>query len=439
MATYQEITRNEKLLNENITLVLCRDTISYQQEFLETLGQRCNASIVLIETEGQMVEPEVERKWEDSFQKLFVYTNKNAIEDGFIYRFIEDSCVDVFCIRLLKNMGFRHIQKDMKIGNNRYDIVAEQNGMHYFEMRSYKNLYASPDLVWKAITQTQMMMWNNISYFQNSSDFKEVQSKYYLILFCLVDRSIKQEALKRGIILWDISNLYYLCQNDSDLVNTLMKISDYSIHQIEMEKPLWNTSCSIAETMVVQDKENVKVEKKYDYYKKILKECDTGNEDGESGEYEKICTEIIQYLFGEQFSNIREQFATNDQMFRMDLLCTLKTGFAFWDFLAKYYRTKFIVFEFKNYDKEIKQNLIYTTEKYLYIPALRTVAFIISRKGFDKNAKKAAEGCLIENDKLIIDLTDDDMLYMVNLKDNGQEPSDYLMEKVEEMLSGISK
>ena len=97
------------------------------------------------------------------------------------------------------------------------------------------------------------------------------------------------------------------------------------------------------------------------------------------------------------------------------------------------------MFEFKNYKDLISQNLIYISEKYLYSPALRNVAFIISRKGFDRNAKKAAKGCLIEHGKLILELKDDDLLCMLNLKDNGQEPSDYLMEKVEDLLMGISK
>ena len=45
----------------------------------------------------------------------------------------------------------------------------------------------------------------------------------------------------------------------------------------------------------------------------------------------------------------------------------------------------------------ISQNRIYVTEKYLLPVALRNVAFIISRKGFDHNAAKAALSCLREN------------------------------------------
>lgn len=39
----------------------------------------------------------------------------------------------------------------------------------------------------------------------------------------------------------------------------------------------------------------------------------------------------------------------------------------------------------KNYREPISPNLIYITEKYLFPVALRNVALIIFRKGFDQN------------------------------------------------------
>ena len=107
----------------------------------------------------------------------------------------------------------------------------------------------------------------------------------------------------------------------------------------------------------------------------------------------------------------------------MDILCALKGTTEFWRMLTHFYKTKFVVFEFKNYAKKIQQNLIYVTDKYLFNPALRNVAFIISRKGFDKHAHEAAMGILKDSGKLIIDLTDDDLLMMVALKQVGEEPN----------------
>ena len=91
------------------------------------------------------------------------------------------------------------------------------------------------------------------------------------------------------------------------------------------------------------------------------------------------------------------------------------------------------------YSDYISQNLIYITEKYLFPVALRNVAFIISRKGFDLNAQKATFGCLKESAKLIISLDDNDLIKMIYMKENGEEPSDYLLDKVEQILMSVSK
>ena len=112
-----------------------------------------------------------------------------------------------------------------------------------------------------------------------------------------------------------------------------------------------------------------------------------------------------------------------------------------WDeFLERYVGNKEeFFFEYKNYNKHLDQNLIYITEKYLFNAALRNVAIIISREGFSKNAETAARGCLKENGKLIIDITDNDLIQMINIKDDGEEPADYLLNKLENYLMSFSK
>lgn len=70
---------------------------------------------------------------------------------------------------------------------------------------------------------------------------------------------------------------------------------------------------------------------------------------------------------------------------------------------------------------------------------LRNVAIIISRNGFSHNALKAATGILTENEKLIIDLNDNDIITMLRLKADKQDPSDYMLNKLEEYLMSISK
>ena len=56
-----------------------------------------------------------------------------------------------------------------------------------------------------------------------------------------------------------------------------------------------------------------------------------------------------------------------------------------------------------------------------------------------RSAQNAALGCLKEHKKLILDLTDADLEQMIRMKQEGEEPSDYLLSKVEDYLMSIGK
>ncbi len=64
---------------------------------------------------------------------------------------------------------------------------------------------------------------------------------------------------------------------------------------------------------------------------------------------------------------------------------------------------------------------------------------LISRKGFSKNAQFAADGCLKEHGKLLLSINDDELLKMIDLRDSGEDPADFLLEKPEDILMTSGK
>lgn len=156
-------------------------------------------------------------------------------------------------------------------------------------------------------------------------------------------------------------------------------------------------------------------------------------------EYENKCAEILKYLFDENLNGWNKQLRTDDELNRYDLICRVKRGNEFWEFLINEFHSRYIVFEFKNYCNKVKQTQVYTTEKYLFQKALRNVCFMISRNGLDDSALTATKGILRETGKLIINLKDEDLYKMLKLKASGSEPSDYLFERVDEFLLKLSK
>ncbi len=60
-------------------------------------------------------------------------------------------------------------------------------------------------------------------------------------------------------------------------------------------------------------------------------------------------------------------------------------------------------------------------------------------KGFSGNAQFAADGCLKEHGKLLLSINDDELLKMIDLRDSGEDPEDFLLEKLEDILMTTGK
>jgi len=155
--------------------------------------------------------------------------------------------------------------------------------------------------------------------------------------------------------------------------------------------------------------------------------------------YETKCEEILKYIFENDFSNWQNQTKTMDTLHIFDLIAKISSTNDFWKLLARDFHSRFVVFEFKNYTKKIKQSQVYSTEKYLYKTALRNIAIILTREGAEKNAITAMEGSLRESGKLIISLNQKDICKMLKMKDDGDDPNSYLTEKIDNILMKLSR
>lgn len=163
-------------------------------------------------------------------------------------------------------------------------------------------------------------------------------------------------------------------------------------------------------------------------------------------EYEKTCSRALKLLFEDELTLWREQKSSARGLYRFDLVCKIKESSAdnvyrkeFWTTAEKFFQTKYIIFEFKNYKSKITQKEIYSTEKYLYLKALRGVAIIISVMGTDDNANRAIQGALRDDGKVIISLTNNDLIDMLKMKMENKDATSYLGEKLDELLFDLEK
>lgn len=345
---------------------------------------------------------------------------------------------EVFSKQLLEQFGYVQTESNLSSQNSIWDLVVCKSSQKiWVECKTYKSQVVSPSAANSLLNEIVMRkMKQNIPQ----------EDIVLLVVLSKIPTFQKDEIYKRyRIVVWDIENLVFYSKNNQVLLKQLTQITYFPIDYIEGQPSLEAES---AELFLVpkEDKHIQEAEKEADETSDLIQnliDCKPGKK--YAGEYEKICEQILRTLFeANYFNKLRNQYKTKDEHFRMDLIGALKINqdneksmHPLWQMLVEHYNSHFVVFEFKNYSKEIDQNLIYITEKYLFDAALRNVAIIISRKGFSKAAKFAVEGCLKEHGKLIFNITDNDLIEMLKLK--SDRAADYLLEKLEEFLMGISK
>ena len=177
--------------------------------------------------------------------------------------------------------------------------------------------------------------------------------------------------------------------------------------------------------------------------KKLKKDIETwkGGKQTNSAAYEKLCTRTLMRLFADDLTLWREQAKSNSDLFRFDLICKIKRDNHkdFWEMAERYFNSKYIIFEFKNYSGKVTQKEVYTTVRYLYTKAMRGIAIIISPNGMDENAGKAIRGILRDEGKLILSLTNEELVRMLQMKEDGEDPADFLSDKLDELLIDLEK
>ena len=244
-----------------------------------------------------------------------------------------------------------------------------------------------------------------------------------------VSEPIKEGCFKSyGVHIWDVSNLLWLFESAADIKSEFIAFLDYSVDHIEPKPP------TPALLPPVQEKPQKELD-----LREQLRLLPPGKDD--AAKFEMLCTDILKYILGDYLTLWKKQQSSNDGLYRFDLCCKIKTDVDqdFFDTVKNYFRTKYIVFEFKNYTDRITQAEIYTTEKYLYEKALRKVAIIISRSGADNHALWAAKGSLRENGKLILCLSDQDLVEMLDMKDRGELPAEFLSAMLDDLLMCLEK
>lgn len=339
-----------------------------------------------------------------------IKSNREIMYNG--YQF-EDTVRDIF-----KFLGYKVIVQDKIINKTDVDLILDKNELKYIVEVKY-------------FTKSTL----DLNVAQNAEQRLKVLIEKGYIPILVTSNIVREGTLERlkyigsQLKILDISNLLYVVQNNLELKSRLLQGLNYSTQDIIWRKPDIDID-QVNEKFHISDSEKLIDE---------LKSIQSGKEN--FSKYEQCCIKILKYLFEEELGIWGKQYQSNEELYRFDLVCKIKSGelSEFWETLRSFFNCKYIIFEFKNYNDKISQQQIYTTEKYLYTNALRSVAIILARKGVDNNGLRAAKGSLRESGKLIMVLDDNVIIDMIEAKNNADDPANFLANKLDKMLLELEK
>ncbi len=346
------------------------------------------------------------------------------------------------CVNIFQSLGYSYSQVDTE------SFSMGQDGKAFHPDLLVRNKHsAEPKIIcevkcYNSISPLRENIENAFSSLIRLGGIHNIASRAELLLIVFAQLTEDQllQAERLDIKVWDIHSLIYFGNRDKSIADGIAKVVPFSTNGLEAKRPNYQPWAKESKRRELGESRPFSEENSYEKGESIIKrlrEC--SEESSEWKAFERCCAEALEYAFDSEFAKRKYQVRTRDGHFVMDMVCSLKGSTRFWDLLVNRYNSVFVVFEFKKYRGQVSQNNIYVTEKYLFDSALRNVAIIVSPHGFDDSARFAAEGCLKEKGKLIIDMSTETLASLIRMKQNGDEPSDLLLDSLEDYLMSISK
>lgn len=171
----------------------------------------------------------------------------------------------------------------------------------------------------------------------------------------------------------------------------------------------------------------------------------------EAKNYEATCQDIIDYVFGEDLRDGRSQLRTEDGLNIYDMIYRVRPVHPFWATLTRDFRARVVLFECKNYSGPISPMQVFTSERYLSASAMRPICFLLSRSEPHAHAVQAAFGAMRESGKLLIFLSDSDLVQLIRAKDAqldakgdksemlANDPTELLDQKIYNFIAGMPR
>lgn len=148
--------------------------------------------------------------------------------------------------------------------------------------------------------------------------------------------------------------------------------------------------------------------------------------------YQKLLNEILAQLFCPPLSNPIYELSDEFKINRRDFILPNYCENGFWSYIRIMYNADFIVIDAKNYTKKVQKKDVLQICNYLKNHGAGLFGIIITRNGGDTSCYHTIKEMWAIQKKMIIILTDEDIIQMLTLKAVGNSPEDIIKQKIEQ-------
>ncbi|MFT6914741.1 MAG: hypothetical protein ACJAWL_001037 [Motiliproteus sp.] len=162
-----------------------------------------------------------------------------------------------------------------------------------------------------------------------------------------------------------------------------------------------------------------------------LEKCPSGRAD--CYVYQSLVGDILEHLFTPPLNKPIPELADKSKSNRRDFIMPNYSDKGFWSFMREKYGADYVIVDAKNYTRKVKKTEALQMANYLKSHGAGLFGIIVSRKGGDSAGCEHTlrEQWLISK-KMILVLSDDDIIEMLMAKSDGRPPEDVLGRKIEQ-------
>lgn len=181
--------------------------------------------------------PEVEGDLYKDATCIFSYSYTDAISDGYDTELSGQNVERILLCQIFPTIGLHFSyeqQEKLATYYLRPDMIMEKDGEYYLvEIKYYRSRQYSSENLKQVIKQ--MCYYRSVIKENGLSQYKG----FVVIMLCQVKDSVIHEVYEQyGITIWDIRNLFYLCQDSTEAKKALEIILPSPIGQIVPSPPL---------------------------------------------------------------------------------------------------------------------------------------------------------------------------------------------------------